>query len=399
MRIGIGVTSYNRREVFEHTLSEIKKFAPKNSKIVIVDDGSDIPLEVADYRFEVNQGSPVAKNKCFELLDDCEHIFLFDDDIYPISKHWYKPYINSKEPHLNYTFKYVADIWNDHKVFDNPNGCMMYYHKSILEKVGGFDTGFYKYGYWHGSMSCRIYNAGLTSFPFMDVMGSENLFYSLDEHRKVKSATSKQFDFIPKNKKRYLDMLGSSAYFPYKSTPKIWYSNPYSTEKNIGKALNDFCALVPENDWICLQDGDMFYLTPDWGNQISEVIKRHGDKYSLFGCMTNRLARQTQRLKSKVDDNHNTIDHYHIAQELKEKHWGEVKSLHRNEYIAGLFMLFPKSLWNEVKFRENDIAFDDSFCNDIKRKGHRLAVMTGLYVYHFYRGWSDTPIGDRKHLL
>lgn len=398
MRIGIGITSYNRREVFENTLSEIKKFAPKNSKIVIIDDGSDIPLEVADYRFEVNQGSPVAKNKCFELLDDCDHIFLFDDDIYPTKKNWYKPYVNSPEPHLNYTFKYSFDIWEKHKIHENPNGCMMYFDRKVLDVVGGFDTNFYKYGYWHGNMSCRIYNAGLTSFPFMDVVGSDKLFYSLDEHQEVISSTKKQFDFIPKNKKRYFDTLGSSAYFPYKITPKIWYSNPYSTEKNIGKALNEFCELVPDNDWICLQDGDMMYLTPDWGVQIERVIQKYGNHFSLIGCVTNRLGRNIQTVQGVDYDNHDIKYHYQKAIDLREQHFAEVEDITAKKYVAGLFMLFPKRLWNEIKFKENTPSFDDEFSKEVIRKGGKLGLMKGLYVYHWYRGFSKNPRIDNSHL-
>lgn len=399
MKVGIGITTYNRRAIFEKTLSEIKKLAPKNSKIVVIDDGSDIPVEGADFRFNVNQGSPVAKNKCFELLDDCEHIFLFDDDIYPITSDWYKPYIDSPEPHLNYTFKYNFDIFKKHKIHDNPNGCMMYFDRKVLDVVGGFDTNFYKYGYWHANMSCRIYNAGLTSFPFMDIIGSDKLFYSLDEHKEVVSATKKQFDFIPKNKKRYLDNLGSSAYFPYKSTPKIWYSNPYSTKKNIGKALNEFCALVPDDDWICLQDGDMMYLTPDWGVQIERTIQKYGNHFSLIGCVTNRLGRNIQTVEEVDYDNHDMQYHYKKAVELRDKHFGEVEDITAKRCVAGLFMLFPKRLWNEIKFKENIAYFDDEFSKEVIKKGGKLGLMKGLYVYHLYRIWSDNPSRAREHLF
>ena len=399
MKVGIGITTFNRKEVFEKTLSEIKKYTPKDFKIIVVDDGSDIPVKNSDFRFEVNQGSPIAKNKCFELLEDCDHIFLFDDDIYPTCHNWWKPYIESKEPHLNYTFKYVSDYWEGHKICDNPNGCMMYYDKIVLEKVGGFDTGFYKYGYWHGSMSCRIYNAGLTSFPFMDIEGSENLFYCLDEHKKIQSATKKRDDFLPRNKKRYFDKLGSSEYCSYKSKPKIWYSNPYSTEKNIGKALNEFCSNVPDGDWICLQDGDMMYLTPDWGVQIESVVSKYGNHFSLIGCMTNKLGRNIQRYKGEFNTNNDILYHYNIAVDLRDKHFGEVEDITKKKYVAGLFMLFPKSLWNDIKFKEDSAIFDDEFSKEIIKQGGKLGLMKGLYVYHLYRIWAEKPSSSKEHLL
>ena len=43
---------------------------PKDAILVVVDDGSDIVHPEVTYRFEKNQGTPIAKNKCFELLYD-----------------------------------------------------------------------------------------------------------------------------------------------------------------------------------------------------------------------------------------------------------------------------------------------------------------------------------------
>lgn len=180
---------------------------------------------------------------------------------------------------------------------------------------------------------------------------------------------------------------------------KIWYSNPYSTEKNIGKALNDFCALVPDGDFICLTDGDIMFLSPTWGVQISEVVKRYGKRYSLIGCLTNRLGRQIQRYKGEFSTNFDIKHHYNIAIELEANHWAEVEDITPKKRIAGMFMLFPKSLWNEIKFEENTPNFDDLFSTAVIKKKKRLGLMKGLYVFHGYRLWSDSPGRDRKHLL
>lgn len=178
----------------------------------------------------------------------------------------------------------------------------------------------------------------------------------------------------------------------------VWYSNPYSTEKNIGKALNEFCALIPDDDWICLQDGDIMYLTPDWGRQIDEVVKTHGNKFKLFGCVTNRLGRPSQRYQGEFSDNHDVKHHYEIAKQLESEHWSEVEDITKSKRVAGMFMLFPKSLWNKIKFKENRIDFDDCFCVDVLRAGGKLGLMKGLYVYHAYRIWANVPHRDRAHL-
>ena len=398
VEIGIGVTCFNRNTQIVDTIKRINEFTKVPFKLVVVDDGSKIPVAEATFRFEKNQGSPIAKNKCLELLDDCEHIFLLDDDTYPIKEGWEQLYINSGIKHLNYTFKYPFKIVDGVLHFQNPNGCMIYIHHDVLDKVGGFDTGFIKYGYWHGAFSNRVYNAGLIPHPFIDVKESSKYLYCLDQGVN-KTSTPNRGQFLHQNKRRYFEKLRSSEYINYKRSDKIrvFYSNPYSTEKNIGKALNEFCEIVPDGSWICLQDGDINYLTPTWGKQIEDAIKLHGDKFGIIGCLCNRLGRSIQRY-GDINDHHDMDRHHDIAKKLEDEHWAEVEDITSKKYIAGMFMLFHKDVWKECKFEENNIAFDDAFSKSVRRKGYKLGLMKGLYVYHLYRIWSDHPSKDRSHL-
>lgn len=398
--IGIGITTFNRNSQLMTTLLRIKKHTPRGVKIVIIDDGSTTEELQATFRFKKNQGSPIAKNKCLELLSDCDHIFLFDDDTYPIKEGWELLYINSGLNHLNYTFKYPFELVNGFRHLQNPNGCMMYLTREVLDKVGGFDTKFIKYGYWHGAFSNRVFNAGLIPHPFIDVPNSSEYIYCLDQNpKKHRTATANRGRYLVQNKKRYFQQINSSEFINYKTEKqiKVWYSNPFSVEKNIGKALNEFCELVPDGDWICLQDGDMMYLTPDWGKQIHDAIKLHGSKFGLIGCVTNRLGRPIQRI-GEMDNDHNILNHYQTAIQLSKEHYAVVDDVTKKKYIAGMFMLFPKEVWKRVKFAENNIAFDDQFSQDVRRKGYKLGLMKGLYVYHAYRIWSDNPSKDRQHL-
>jgi len=75
---------------------------------------------------------------------------------------------------------------------------------------------------------------------------------------------------------------------------KIHYSTPFSTEKNIGKAYNEFMELVPDGDWVCIRDCDTLFLRSDCGQQIEAIINRHGNDYKLISCMTNRLRADHQ---------------------------------------------------------------------------------------------------------
>lgn len=232
--IGIGITEHNRPEVFAHTLEQIKKYAPLGSRIVIVDDASAKPVAEATYRFDKNVGIAVAKNKCLEFLYGCEHIFLFDSDTYPIKENWHVPYVESKEPHLNYIFKDFSDratlndtkeIYRDSEIvaYSHVRGCMLYFHKSAIEKAGGMNPIFGKWGYEHPNLSDRIFMMGLTSFRYMDVVNSLDLIYSADEHRKVKTtvAGSERQKCIAQNKSVYESLLFDKTYVPFIKKKKI----------------------------------------------------------------------------------------------------------------------------------------------------------------------------------
>jgi len=194
--IGIGISTRNRHETFVKSYIEILNNTPYTAKIVVVDDASDIEPPFTTYRFEKNVGVAVAKNKCLELLEGCEHIFLFDNDTYPLTPEWWIPYVDSDEPHLMYQFKIPGKPKSDMrllhedeniKAYSNTRGAMIYLHRSAINTVGGFDN---EYGtfFEHPDLTNRIYNAGLTTHRAMDVVGSEKLLYCLDQDGAIESS-------------------------------------------------------------------------------------------------------------------------------------------------------------------------------------------------------------------
>jgi glycosyltransferase involved in cell wall biosynthesis len=86
--------------------------------LVVVDDASDekkVGLEVDKYHyFPKRVGIAKSKNKCLELLEKCDHIFLFDDDFYPIKEGWEQIYIDTAQQtgihHLCFTFDFGQTI-------------------------------------------------------------------------------------------------------------------------------------------------------------------------------------------------------------------------------------------------------------------------------------------------
>jgi hypothetical protein len=175
---------------------------------------------------------------------------------------------------------------------------------------------------------------------------------------------------------------------------KVYYSNPYARDKNIGRALNEFCAMVPGDSWIVLQDGDIMYLTDFWGAQIEDIISKNGD-YDLIGCMTNRLRNTHQLHEGRVSEDTDIMNHMKIAEHLHKEHYDAVEQTFKP--IAGMFMLFPKKTWASIRFRENTPAFDTFFSKQLIANGGKVGIAKGLYIFHKYR-LGKPDIKNDKHL-
>jgi hypothetical protein len=147
-------------------LEQVTKYLPENSKVYIAKDVPNISK---------------AKNECLEALKDCEHIFLFDDDCFPIAKDWHVPFIESGLNHLLYMKPHhgISSNKGVYTVFTECSGVFMYLTKEVVDKVGYFGN-YGRYGFEHAGYTHRIYKAGLTPSKYMTLNGTEKLIHSLD---------------------------------------------------------------------------------------------------------------------------------------------------------------------------------------------------------------------------
>ncbi|WKW86000.1 glycosyltransferase [Gordonia Phage JonJames] len=180
---------------------------PDDAPIVVVDDGSEYwdekwpgpkPDFISPKSPKQSRGVARAKNICLEILMDLdvEHLFLVDDDCYPITPYWWHPYVESPHPHLQAIFpkpggtsikKLVpARLDENHISYDGGRGYFLYFHRSAIETVGGFDPSFSPGGWEHVNMSDRIFTAGLTPSRFIDV--STKTIQAMDEVRSIESS-------------------------------------------------------------------------------------------------------------------------------------------------------------------------------------------------------------------
>lgn len=220
MRIAIAISTRNRRSSFYLLLESLADFMPPNCKVFVVDDASDVSYGNPDFIFNERAGIPSVKNKCLELCynSGADHFFLFDDDVRVLSKDWHLPYINSPHKHLCYTFYKPLRKHDGFNVHRLANGCMLYLTREVVDTVGGFDTRFGMGKFEHVEYSRRIHNAGLTQFQFMDVSGSSELLYCMDQDQAIeRSFSQREMNELLKSGHDHFNATRNSIeYLPFK---------------------------------------------------------------------------------------------------------------------------------------------------------------------------------------
>jgi hypothetical protein len=170
-----------------------------------------------------------------------------------------------------------------------------------------------------------------------------------------------------------------------------WDFVPYDINKDLGKKVNDFCEKVPDGDWIIIRDGDTAYLDATYGHLIQGVIDNN-KSFDLMGCVTNRLGLEWQVPYPYQTENYDMSFHTLMAQNLKMQHQSRVNRTYM--HVAGLFMMFNKQAWDQIKFTEKIIDsggyMDYHFSSEVLRRNGNVGIMPGLYLYHNYRILSGT---------
>src|SRR5699024_10714450 len=113
---------------------------------------------------------------------------------------WWEPYVDSPEPHLmamwdtpdGSTKRQLEVLYKDdqHIAYHQTRGYLLYVERRVLDRVGGMDPAFGKWGWEHASWSDRIHAAGLTTWRYADVRGSQDLIYSMDQHGEIESTAT-----------------------------------------------------------------------------------------------------------------------------------------------------------------------------------------------------------------
>lgn len=176
---------------------------------------------------------------------------------------------------------------------------------------------------------------------------------------------------------------------------RVWHFTPYSTEKDLGKAYNDYMRLIPDGDAACVRDGDTLFLTPDWGTIIQNYADKHPD--AVLVCYTNRIhpLAKEQLLYGIVSQEYDIEWKISLSNHLSDRAYNTTPC---TGPLSGFLMVIPKSVWQKVPFREGVglLGVDTFFYKDLRAAGVPILRMDGLYIWHTYR--LDKDIKDTTHL-
>jgi hypothetical protein len=178
---------------------------------------------------------------------------------------------------------------------------------------------------------------------------------------------------------------------------KVFYVLPWDSNKNIGKYLNEVMSKLDDDDWLCIMDCDTIHTTTYFGKYIEDVIDNNPE-YSLFTCYTNRIACTWQISPNSDWDSDDMVYHRNLGEKLWNENKTKVIDVTNNSLLSGILMLLNKRTWVTMgKFEENMLhGFDNNVHTKVKNSGLKVGLMTGIYVYHWYRGGDKT---NKFHLL
>ena len=163
-KIGLGLITCDRPDFFKKSIDSIYKV---DCIKVVVDDGENKIDTLLD---KINTEKPKsgvgkAKNKALQFLinQECEHIFLMEDDIEILDEKVFELYINAskstgikhfnfglhgnhnldyfRRPNVRKTINYPDDLKIN--LYPNVLGAFSYYHIDVLKDIGLMDENFY----------------------------------------------------------------------------------------------------------------------------------------------------------------------------------------------------------------------------------------------------------------
>lgn len=183
MKVGLGITTFNRVLRLAKTIDAVKQFTETPMSLVVADDGSDdgtlsfLESQNIDHFSTKNRGIAWNKNRLLYYFTEVERsdvVILLEDDTNPVSHCWERVWIESalRYGHMNYAGPWFrSSILSGAGTPQEPfrslatSGQCVSFSRSALQTVGYMDTRFKAYGYEHGEHTTRLIRAGFGGDP------------------------------------------------------------------------------------------------------------------------------------------------------------------------------------------------------------------------------------------
>jgi glycosyltransferase involved in cell wall biosynthesis len=178
IKLGIGITSYNRYRDLETCLFHVRELTPQPFSLVVADDGSTDDTRAICARQRItcvtgeNMGIAWNKNRALFFLHEifeCDVIILLEDDCYPNRFGWHYRWVRAAQEwgHVNFAGNWFCDRFLDGEgtvtrpfLSTSVSGQCVAFSRRALRVCGFLDPRFRGYGYEHSEHSSRLVRAG-----------------------------------------------------------------------------------------------------------------------------------------------------------------------------------------------------------------------------------------------
>lgn len=170
--------------------------------------------------------------------------------------------------------------------------------------------------------------------------------------------------------------------------PTVITTIAYDQNKDLGKAYNEVMAAAPEDAWVCFLDHDAYFTSNRWITLIEKAVAARPNA-GMFTVVTNRIANSQQILKG-VDRNNHEFD-YHNGLGSRRALRGGIVDVTRGNLISGVVMCISKRAWRAAGgFHSGFLGVDNKMHQQLRKQGFGVYLISGVYVYHWYRSGGDT---------
>lgn len=207
--IGVAISTHQRPHILAKALQNWALYMP----------------DVLVVNHDVNgEGVAATKNKGITALMDagCDHLFLADDDTWPTTPNWWKPYTDDYEPHLMHCWGKGRLIEDDghYTTWTHPRGVLLYAQRHVINRVGGMRLEFGRWGGEHAEWSTRIHNTGLTRRRYQDLTQARHGIWHCEDYTRRTPSTVTQAEreaSAPHRHQLYDKYRRSNDYIEYRT--------------------------------------------------------------------------------------------------------------------------------------------------------------------------------------